>query len=61
MWVCVPANGCVHMSTGASETSGIGSPKTRVTDCFEHTGGCWESNLGPLEEQSMLLTAEPSL
>lgn len=23
--------------------------------------GCWESNPGPLEEQSMLLTAEPSL
>jgi hypothetical protein len=23
--------------------------------------GCWELNSGPLEEQSMLLTAEPSL
>jgi hypothetical protein len=23
--------------------------------------GCWELNLGPLEEQSVLLTAEPSL
>jgi hypothetical protein len=23
--------------------------------------GCWELNLGPLEEQSVLLTSEPSL
>ena len=23
--------------------------------------GCWELKLGPLEEQSVLLTAEPSL
>jgi hypothetical protein len=23
--------------------------------------GCWELNSGPLEEQSVLLTAEPSL
>jgi hypothetical protein len=26
-----------------------------------HVGGCWELKLGPLEEQSVLLTAEPSL
>lgn len=25
-----------------------------------HRGGCWEVNLGPVEEQHMLLTTEPS-
>jgi hypothetical protein len=28
---------------------------------FEPLFGCWELNSGPLEEQPMLLTAEPSL
>jgi len=28
---------------------------------FEPSFGCWELNSGPLEEQPMLLTAEPSL
>jgi hypothetical protein len=32
-----------------------------ITDGCELTCGCWELNLGTLEEQSMLLTAEPSL
>jgi hypothetical protein len=27
----------------------------------EQPCGCWELNLGPSEEQSVLLTAEPSL
>jgi hypothetical protein len=31
-----------------------------VTDGCEPTGGCWDLNSGPLEEQSALLTAEPS-
>lgn len=31
-----------------------------ITDSCELPCGCWESNLGPLEEQSMLLTTEPS-
>ena len=26
-----------------------------------HVVGCWELNLGPLEKESVLLTAEPSL
>jgi hypothetical protein len=30
-----------------------------VVSC--HVGGCWEWNLGPLEEQPVLFTAEPSL
>ena len=37
------------------------SPGTGVTDRCELSCGCWELNPGPLEEQSMLLTTEPSL
>jgi hypothetical protein len=32
-----------------------------TTDGCEPSCGCWELNSGPLEEQSVLLTAEPSL
>jgi hypothetical protein len=31
------------------------------TDGCEQPCGCWELNSGPLEEQSVLLTTEPSL
>ena len=32
-----------------------------ITDGCEPLCGCWELNLGPLEEQSVLLTAELTL
>jgi hypothetical protein len=32
-----------------------------ITDGCEPSCGCWELNSGPLEEQSVLLTTEPSL
>jgi hypothetical protein len=32
-----------------------------ITDDCEPSCGCWELNSGPLEEQLVLLTAEPSL
>jgi hypothetical protein len=32
-----------------------------MTDGCEPPCGCWELNSGPLEEQSVFLTAEPSL
>jgi hypothetical protein len=32
-----------------------------VTDGYELLSGWWELNTGPLEEQNVLLTAEPSL
>jgi hypothetical protein len=32
-----------------------------ITDGCEPPCGCWELNSGSLEEQAMLLTAEPSL
>ena len=31
-----------------------------ITDGCEPPCGCWEMNSGPLEEQAMLLTTEPS-
>ena len=32
-----------------------------ITDGCESPSGCWELNSGPLVEQSVLLTAKPSL
>ena len=32
-----------------------------ITDGCEPPCGCWELNSGPLEEQAMILTSEPSL
>lgn len=36
----------------------VESPKTQVTDDCELPGGCWKSNLGPVQEHHILLTAE---
>lgn len=35
-------------------------PQSEVTDGVEPLCGHWESNTGPLREQTLLLTAEPS-
>jgi hypothetical protein len=35
--------------------------KLELQEGVSHHVGGWESNLGPLEEQSVLLTTEPSL
>lgn len=53
---------CMLRVLGAqrSQREGIESPENRVTDVCESLCGCWESNLGPLQEQG-LLTAELSL
>ena len=40
---------------------GVRSPGTGVTDSCELPCGCWELNLGPLQEQHVLLTTEPLL
>jgi hypothetical protein len=45
MYVCEGARSC-----------GIGA-----TNCCEWPYGCWELNLGPLEEQPLLLISEPLL
>ena len=40
---------------------GVGCPRTRITDHPELSCGYWELNPDLLEEQSVLLTTEPSL
>jgi len=39
---------------------GIGSHGPEITDGYELPCGFWEMNLGPSEEQPVLLTVEPS-
>ena len=39
---------------------GVGCPGTGVTHSCALPCSCWELNLGPLEEQPVLLTTEPS-
>lgn len=39
----------------------VRSPETGVIDICELPTGCWQLNPGPLGEQPVLLTAEPSL
>ena len=36
------------------------APELELMDESELLYGCWELNLGPLQEQQVLLTAEPS-
>jgi len=40
---------------------GVRFPRNEIADSFEPTCGFWELNSGPLEEQPVLLTTEPSL
>ena len=40
---------------------GVRSPGTTVTDGCKIPDECWEPNLGPVQEQQALLSAEPSL
>ena len=39
----------------------LGSPGTVITDGCQPPCGCWDLNSGPLEDQPVLLTTEPSL
>lgn len=48
---------CTGVKCPQRPEKGIGSSGSGVTD----SRGCWELNLGPLEEQGAFLTAEPSL
>jgi hypothetical protein len=49
---------CVH---AYRLEKGIGSHRATVIDSCELPCGCWGLNSGPLEEQPILLTAEPFL
>lgn len=57
MYVCAP---CVSLVPQSTE-EGVGSHGTGDIDGCEPLCGCWESNLSPLKEQQIILTAELSL
>jgi hypothetical protein len=59
MWVC----GCVCVLAHSTGTLGsLGSLEVGVQTVVScHTCGCWKLNLGPPQEQPVLLTAEASL
>jgi hypothetical protein len=59
MYVCVCYVPCVCLLL--KEKMYVGSPGTRVLDSWEPPCGCWEPNLGPLKEQPVFFTMEPSL
>jgi hypothetical protein len=46
---------------GAQPFPGTTRASDPVADGCEPLCGCWELNSGPLEEQSVILTVEPSL
>lgn len=54
IYVCVPQAGC-----GERPKEGFRFLGARVTGSCEYR--CWKLNLGSLEEQPVLLTAQPSL
>lgn len=59
MFSCMYVQHFCLVSTEVTKVSG--SLGTGVTDSCEPPCGCWESISGPLEEQPLLLAAEPSL
>jgi len=48
---------CLHVCL----CEGADYSETGIPDSCELPCGCWELNLDPLEEQSVLLSTEPSL
>ena len=48
---------CLHVCL----CEGVWSPGTGITGSCELPHGCWKLNWGPLEEQPVTLTTEPSL
>lgn len=56
MYDCAPV-----MCLVPTEARRVRSPEDGVTNGFELQYGCWESYLGPLKGQPVLLTTEPSL
>lgn len=52
---------CMSVHWCPRKPESVGSPRARVTDDCELPYWCWELNPDPLEKQSVLLIAEPSL
>lgn len=58
VWVCVCA---LHMCSASKGLKRVLDPLELELRCYEIPCSCWELNLGPMEEQSELLTIESSL
>jgi hypothetical protein len=54
--VCMSVHYLYAVTVEAS--TGIRSPGAEVTDSCELPRGCWEPNLGSLQDQQLFLTAE---
>jgi hypothetical protein len=50
VYVCVPTYVCAGACSGKAR-GGIGSLGTQITDGYGLPCGCWELNLGPLQQQ----------
>ena len=64
LWVFLCARISAHyigLFVPVEDRAGYLIPGNGVPEGCELTCGCWESNLGSLEEQQGLLRAEPSL
>ena len=60
LFLCMNVFACTYVNSLVQETEeAIGFLGTGVTDNCGLLGGCWEPDLGPLEEQLVFLTAEP--
>jgi hypothetical protein len=64
--VCVCVCVCEFMGTACGKEPikariDVRIPGNTVTDGCEALGGCWKLNLGPLQEQQVILVMEPSL
>jgi hypothetical protein len=57
--VCVPVHPGVHRDRKRVPLASLAG--ARATDGYEPPCGYWELNLGPLEEQLVLLTTKPPL
>lgn len=52
---------CISVLFACMLCEGVRSPGTELTGSCEQPHGCWELNVGLLEEQLVLATTEPSL
>jgi hypothetical protein len=51
----------VHVSAAGQKREDTGYPGLELQEAMSCQCGCWDLNSGPLEEQRVLLTTEPSL
>lgn len=59
-YVCRLCFVCINIQCARRPEEGADSVRTGGTDGWELPGGCWELNLGPREEQPVLLPPRPA-